>query len=78
MHEILISNGFTHKGKCKVCGGQAEEYFKIVNGRTWTAKVKINSDRGTLTGPKGIIRFFQVNLLNVLQHNGLVQQEVGS
>ena len=92
MHEILISNGFTHKGECKVCGGRAMEYWRVANGRIWTAKVRIlgrtpeqranntwvEDNRGTMTGPRGLIRFFQANLLNVLQHNGLVQQEVGS
>lgn len=71
MHETLLANGFTHKGKCRVCGGTAEEYYKIVNGRTWTAKVKIGTDRGNLTGPRGLIRFFASNLQNVLEYNGI-------
>tara|TARA_R110000868_G_scaffold108113_2_gene295521 strand:+ start:3532 stop:3789 length:258 start_codon:yes stop_codon:yes gene_type:complete len=39
MEEILLAKGFTAKGFCSVCSGQAKEYQKLVGNRLVKVKV---------------------------------------
>jgi hypothetical protein len=50
MKEILEKNGFEDRGVCTICGGNAWNFVKIVNGKG-LVEVKVRIAH-TLAGPK--------------------------
>ncbi len=71
MRDILTNNGFRYVKDCAICGGQAEEWVKVVNGKTALFKLRKTYTRGTLVFRGSVTRAESHNLELILERNGL-------